>query len=71
MLTCHEHEIRGQELNVVFSCSSIDYLSSDIVTRKVGLEPIKRRIINPRLKLDVMESLFTKGFSLKHFNTLL
>ncbi len=27
----------GAGLNVVFSCSSIDYLSSDIVTRKLGL----------------------------------
>ncbi len=24
-------------MNVVFSCSSIDYLSGDIVTRKLGL----------------------------------
>ncbi len=44
MLTCYEHEIRGQELNVVFSCSSIDYLNSDIVTRKVGLGLIEKTI---------------------------
>ncbi len=38
LLTLYEHEFRGQELNVVFSCLSIDYLSSDVVTRKLGLE---------------------------------
>ena len=31
----------GQELNAVFSCSYIDYLSCDIVTRKLGLANIK------------------------------
>ena len=38
LLTLYEHEFRGQELNVVFSCLSIDYLSSDVVTRKLGLD---------------------------------